>query len=124
MTTATTPRTVRTLSWAFGFIIGGAWVSEVILANLRGASVFGNLKDSHPLVYALAPWLALCAVALTAIAGYVAAFRTGSIAAALSVGVRSGVISGVITCLIGVSIYVFLSRRNDEGPIQCPRVRA
>jgi hypothetical protein len=116
VTADATSRSVRALSWAFGFIIGGAWMSEVLLANLGGTSVFGNLRDFHPQVYAAAPWLALCAVALTALAGYVAAFRTGSIAAALKVGVFSGLISGAIACLTVVSITVFFHDAMMKDP--------
>jgi hypothetical protein len=102
--TAAEFRTVRPLSWVFGFLIGGMWVGEVLLGNLGGTSVLGNLREVHPRIYAMAPWLALWAFGLTALGGLVAGYRTGSIGAALRVGIWSGVISGVITFATIMSI--------------------
>lgn len=99
-----TSHTVRTLSWMFGIFIGAMWTGEVLLGNLGGTSVFGNLREFHPRIYALAPWFALAAVGATAFCGVVAAYQTGSVEKALQVGICSGVISGAITCAIGIGI--------------------
>jgi hypothetical protein len=100
----TTPSPVRTLSWHFGLVIGAMWTGEVLLGNLGGTSIFGNLRDSHPRIYAMAGWFVIAAVAATTLCGIVAAYQTGSLTKALQVGVWSGVISGVITCLTVVGI--------------------
>jgi hypothetical protein len=109
-------RTVRHLSWVFGFLIGGMWMGEVLLGNLGGTSVLGNLREAHPRVYAMAPWLALCAVGLTALGGLVAAYRMGSIGAALRVGIWSGVISGVITFATLMSITILFHDAMMKDP--------
>jgi hypothetical protein len=102
----TTSGTVRTMSWILGFLIGGMWVGEVFLGNLGGTSVFGNLREFHPHIYAMARLFVLGAVGLTALGSIVAAYRTGSIGAALRVGIWSGVISGAITCVTIMSITI------------------
>jgi len=109
-------RTVGPLSWAFGLLIGAAWLSEVVLGNLAGTSVFGNLSGARPSIYGLASLFALCAVGLTAIGGLVAAYRTGSVAAALRVGIWSGVISGVITLASLVSVTVLFHDAMMKDP--------
>jgi hypothetical protein len=78
----------RRLSLLFGLLIGGMWIGEVLL---------GNLRDAHPRIYALAPVFALAAVGVTLFGGMVAAYRANSIPAALRVGVWSGLLSGAIT---------------------------
>lgn len=94
------------MSWIFGLLIGGMWMGEVLLGNLGGTSVFGNLREFHPGVYAMASKFALGAVVCTAVCGFVVAYRTGSIGTALRVGVWSGVISGAITFMTLVSVTV------------------
>jgi hypothetical protein len=94
----------KCLSIFFGLLIGGMWIGEVLLGNLGGTPVFGNLRDFHPHIYALAPWFALGAVGVTLVGGLVAAYRTGSIVTALRVGVWSGLISGVIVFVTGVTM--------------------
>jgi hypothetical protein len=107
---------VRTMSWIFGFLIGAIWMAEILVANLSGTSVFGNLNEIHPRVYATAPWLALGAVALTALGGLVAAYRTGSIGAALRVGVWSGLISGAIALVTILSITLLFHDAMMKDP--------
>ena len=63
------------------------------MGNLGGTSVFGNLRDGASRLYALAAWFAVGAVSITAIGGLVTAYRSGSVATALQVGVWSGLIS-------------------------------
>ena len=82
------------------------WIGEVLVGNPGGTSVFGNLRDFHPRIYALAPVLAWSAVGVTAIGGVVAAYRTSSIAAAFRVGLWSGVISEGITFVTILSILI------------------
>jgi hypothetical protein len=108
--------TIRALSWIFGLLIGGMWIAEVLLGNLGGTPVFGNLRDLHPQLYAMAPLFALGAVVVTAVGGAVAAYRTGSIASALRVGVWSGVISGAIAALTGMSITVLFHHAMMMDP--------
>ena len=102
----TAPRTVRTLSWTFGIIIGAMWTVEVLLGNLGGTSVFGNLREFHPSIYAMAPWFVLAAVGATTVCGVVSAYQTGSIKKALLVGVWSGILSGAILCVIVIGITI------------------
>jgi hypothetical protein len=89
----------KKLSTVFGQLIGAMWMAEILVGNLGGTPVLGNLSVTHPRIYALAPKFALAAVLVTLLAGLVAANRTGSIAAALRVGVGSGLISGGIVFL-------------------------
>jgi hypothetical protein len=93
----------KKLSIILGFLIGGMWMGEILLGNLGGTSVFGNLRDVHPRVYAMAAWFAL---GVTGIGGLLAAYRTGRISAALRVGVWSGLISGGIVFVIGMGIAI------------------
>jgi hypothetical protein len=107
---------IRSLSWIFGFLIGGMWIGEVLLGNLGGTSVLGNLRDLHANIYAMAPLFALGALGVTAVGGAVAAYRTGSIGAALRVGVWSGVISGAITALTAMIIAVLFHHAMMMDP--------
>jgi hypothetical protein len=84
----------RKLSTIFGLLIGGMWMGEILLGNLGGTPVLGNLRDVHPHVYAMADWFALGAVGVTGIGGLVAGYLSGRISAALQVGVWSGLLSG------------------------------
>ena len=102
----TPTRTIRTLSWILGLLIGGMWVAEVLLGNLGGTSVFGNIRDVYPNIDAIGRLFALGAVVVTAAGGAVTARQTGSIGSALRVGVWSGLISGAITALTCVAIAV------------------
>lgn len=109
----------KRLSIFFGVMIGGMWIGEVLLGNLGGTSVFGNLRDFHPQIYALARWFALGAVGVTVVGGFVAAYRTGSIVTALRVGVWSVLISGAIVLVTGVTmIFLFHdAMMNDPSNI-------
>jgi hypothetical protein len=95
------------------------WIGEVLLGNLGVTSVFGNLRDFHPHIYALGPWFALGAVGVTPVGGLVAAYRTGSMVTALRVGVWSGLISGAIVFVTGVTmIFLFHdAMMNDPSNI-------
>jgi lysylphosphatidylglycerol synthetase-like protein (DUF2156 family) len=57
-----------------------------------GTSVFRNVRDVHPRVYAMAGWFALGAVGATGMGGLIAAYRTSRISTALRVGVWSGLL--------------------------------
>jgi hypothetical protein len=107
------------MSWIFGLLIGGLWMGEVVLGNLGGTSVFGDLREFHPSIYGLAPLFAVGAVMSTAVCGIVVAYQTGSIRAALRVGVWSGVISGAITFVVimGVTILFHDAMMNDSSNI-------
>jgi hypothetical protein len=109
----------KKLSKTFGALIGAMWVGEVVLGNLGGTAVLGNLRDFHPHVYALAPWFALGAVGMTAMGGFVAAYRTLSIISALRVGLWSGLLSGSIA-LVTISTVVVLfhdAMMNDPSNV-------
>jgi hypothetical protein len=106
----------KRLSIFFGLFIGAMWMGEVITGNLGGTPVFGNLRDSSPRLQELAPWFAMGAVSVTAVSGLVAAYRTGSIGAALRVGVWSGVISGVMVFVTGVTIVVLFHDAMMKDP--------
>lgn len=84
----------KRLSVTFGLLIGVIWMAEICLANLVPAA-------RH-----VAEWCALAAVAITMIAGYVAARESGSIVMALRVGVWSGLLSGGMLCVTGIGIVV------------------
>jgi hypothetical protein len=106
----------RKLSTIFGLLIGAMWIGEVLLGNLGGTSIFGNLRGFHPHVYALGPWLALSAVGVTAMGGAVAAYQTRSIGVALRVGLWSGLISGVIALVTIVSVVVLFHDAVMKDP--------
>src|SRR6516165_9355185 len=114
--TATLIAVEKRLSVFFGLLIGGMWMGEVLWGNLGGTSVFGNLRDSSPRLHALAAWFAIGAVSVTAMGGLVTAYRTGSIATALRVGVWSGVISGVIVFVTGTTIVVLFHDAMMKDP--------
>lgn len=78
----------------------------VLCADLGGTSVFGNLNHFYASVYALVPWFAAVAIALTAMAGLVAAYWTGSIGAAIRVALFSAVISGAVTIVTVISVNI------------------
>lgn len=96
----------KRLSIIFGLLIGAMWMGEVLLGNLAGTSVLGNLGEFHPRVYAIAALFAWSAVGVTAMGGFVAAYRTSSIGVALRVGLWSGLLSGAITLLTIVSVVI------------------
>lgn len=108
----------KRLSLFFGLLIGGMWIGEVLLGNLGGTPVFGNLRDVHPHISALAPWFALGAVGVTLVGGFVAAYRTGSMVTSLRVGVWSGLNIGAILFVTGVTmIFLFHDAMNDPSNI-------
>ncbi len=106
----------KKLSAIFGLLIGGMWMSEILLGNLGGTSVFGNLRDVHPRVYSKANWFALGALGATGIGGLVAAYRTGRISAALRVGFWSGLLSGGIVFVTIVSMVTLFHGALMQDP--------
>jgi hypothetical protein len=104
------------MSWIFGLLIGATWMGEVIIGNLGGTSVFGNVREFHPRIYSLAPLFALAAVVCTALSGIIAAYRTGRIRAALQVGIWSGLISGAIVGVTLMSITVLFHDAMLQDP--------
>jgi hypothetical protein len=106
----------KRLSIVFGLLIGGMWMGEILLGNLGGTSVFGNLRDAHPRVYATAGWFALGAVVVAGIGGLVAAYRTGRIALALRVGVWSGLLSGAIVFVTLMSVVILFHDALMKDP--------
>jgi hypothetical protein len=106
----------KRLSTIFGFLIGGIWVGEILLGNLGGTPVLGNLRDVHPHVYALAGWFALGAVVVTGIAGLIAAYLTGRVSTALRVGVWSGLLSGCIVFVTGMIVVILFHAALMKDP--------
>jgi hypothetical protein len=106
----------RKLSIIFGLLIGGMWMGEVLLGNLGGTSVLGNLRDVHPRVYAMAGWFGLGAVGVTAMGGAITAYRTGRISVALRVGVWSGLLSGAIVFLTLMSMVILFHDALMKDP--------
>jgi hypothetical protein len=93
-------------------------MGEILLGNLGGSSVFGNLLDVHPRVYAIGSWCALGAAGLADMAGLVAAYRTGRIPVALRVGVWSGLLSGAIVFVTLMSVGIpFRALMKDPSNI-------
>jgi hypothetical protein len=108
--------TVRDMSWLFGLLIGAMWIGEILLGNLSGTPVFGNLGQGHPEVYRVAAWFAVAAVGMTAAGGFVASHRTGSVGAALRVGVWSGLISGVMVLLTAIALVLLFHDAMMRDP--------
>jgi hypothetical protein len=106
----------KRLSINFGLLIGAMWMGEIVLGNLGGTSVFGDLRDMHPGIYAMAVWFALAAVCVTGIGGLVAAYQTGRISVALRVGVWSGLLSGSIVFVTGMGIVVLFHSAMMRDP--------
>lgn len=104
------PHAIRILCRNYGLLIGAMWVGEIIVGNLGGTAILGNIRDSHPAIYAMAPRFALAAVIITGVAGLVAAYRTGSIQVALRVGVWSGLISGAIACVVVILVTILFHK--------------
>jgi hypothetical protein len=110
------PAMGKKLSIIFGLLIGVMWIGEILLGNLGGTSVFGNLRDVHPRVYAMAAWFALGALVVAGIVGLVAAYRTGRIALALRVGVWSGLLSGAIVFVTLMSVVILFHDAMMKDP--------
>lgn len=92
------------------------WVGEMLLGNLGATSVLGDLRNVHPRVYAMAGWFALGAVGVTGVGGFVAAYRTGRISAALRVGIWSGLLSGGIVFVTGMSMVILFHGALMKDP--------
>lgn len=101
-----TSGSVRRLSCVFGFLIGAMWMVEILVGNLGGTSVFGNLREFHPRIFSIAPLFAVGAAGLPVLGGVVAAWRTRSIGAAIRVGAWSGMLSGIIAGITIMSIAI------------------
>ena len=109
--------TNRAMSWVFGSLMGSMWMGYVLCADLGGTSVFGSLNHVYPSLYALAPWFAAVAIALTAMTGLVAAYWTGSIGAAIWVAFFSALISGAITIVTVISVNVLFHEAMMKDPL-------
>jgi len=110
----------KRLSLLFGLLIGAMWIGEVLLGNLGGTAVLGNLRDAHPRIYALAPVFALAAVGITLFGGMVASYQTNSIPAALRVGVWSGLLSGTITLgtILAITLLFHSTMMGDPANLR------
>jgi hypothetical protein len=97
----------RRLSLIFGLLIGAMWMGEVIFGNLGETPVLGNIRTLHVTNYHLVVWTFIdSAFALTAVAGFIGAYRTGCIRTGLVVGAWSGLISGAITLTTGMAVFI------------------
>jgi hypothetical protein len=106
----------KRISITLGFLIGGMWFGEIFVGNLAGTTVLGNLGEYHPGIYAIAAWFAVGAVIVTLMGGMFAAYRTGSIAAALRVGAWSGLISGGIVFVTVVTLVLLFHGAMMKDP--------
>ena len=111
--------TVKTLSWRFGCLIGAMWVGLLLLGNLGGTSVFAHVRELHPSVYAMNRLFAEGALGCILLAGMIASYRIGSVAAALKVGVLAGLISGAIVfvTLMGIAFLFHDAMTLDPSNI-------
>ena len=102
------------MSWIFGSLIGSMWMGYFLALNLDG--VLGS--STH--VYALTPSFLAGAIAFTALSGFLAAYWTGSIGAAMGVAFWSGVISAAITIVtvIGINILFHDVMMQDPSTIR------
>jgi hypothetical protein len=109
----------KRFSVIFGVLIGAMWMGEVLLGNLGGTFIFGDLRDSHPRVYGLAPLFALSAVGLTAVCGLTTAYQTESIVTALRVSLWAGLISGAFSfvTIVGVVTLFHDAMMKDSSNI-------
>jgi hypothetical protein len=103
----------RRLGLIFGLISGGLWMGLLLLGNLGGTSVFGNIRDTRPRVYGLLmPWFGYGGLMVPVLMGLAAAYRADvNIRAAFRVGLWSGFISGAICgiiCLVTIMPLPFL----------------
>lgn len=104
------------MSLVFGAVMGSMWAGYVLVSNLGGTSVF----EGSTRVYALNPWFVTSAIAFTALSGFLAAYWTGSIGAAMGVAFWSGVISAAITIavVIGVNFLFHDVMMQDPSTIR------
>jgi len=86
----------KQLGTVFGILIGAAWVGEILLGNLGGTTVLGNLREHYAQIDHLAASFAVGAVALTATGTFLAASEAGWAVSGIRVGIRSGIVSGAI----------------------------
>jgi hypothetical protein len=106
----------KRLSIIFGLLVGAMWTGEVVSGNLGGTAVLGNLRETHPDIYGLAGWLALGAVGMTAVGGFLAGYRSGRTGSALRVGIGSGLISGLITLSALATVIVPFHNEMMKDP--------
>jgi hypothetical protein len=97
----------RRLSLTFGLLIGAMWAGEVIFGNLGETAMLGNVRTLHFATYRLVGWAFIgSALVLTAVAGFVGAYRTGRVREGLTVGAWSGLISGAITFVAVMAVFI------------------
>jgi len=97
----------RRLNLIFGLLIGVMWMGEVIFGNLGDTTVLGNVRTFHFNTYRIVGWAFIGgALALTAVAGFLGAYRSGRAREGVLVGTWSGLISGAITLATIMAITV------------------
>ena len=70
----------RRLNLICGLLVGVIWMGEVIFGNLGDTTVLGNVRTFHFGAYRVVGWAFISgALALTAGAGFLGAYRTGRI---------------------------------------------
>ena len=100
---------VRTLSWAFGVLLGVIATIGYAAGSLFGTPLFAHLRELYPHFFGL-PWghwfFAQGGPIILALAGAATAFRTRRFAAAVQVGALSGLIGSSILFVTGMGITV------------------
>src|ERR1700730_15917393 len=99
---------VRTLSWAFGVLLGVMVTIGYATGNLFGTPIFAHLRELHPYFFGLpwSIWFIKGGIASLMLAGVVTACRTRSFVAALKVGALSGLIGSSILLITGIGMTI------------------
>lgn len=108
---------IRRLIVIFSLLIGAAWMGEVLFGNLADTTLLGNFRTVHLQTYReVGRSFVSAAVALTALAGFVAAYRTGNIAEAVFTSITSGLLSGGIVLVAGMAMEVVFHNALKQSP--------
>jgi len=107
----------RRLIWIFGLLIGIAWMGEILFGNLGDTPLLAAFRTSHLHGYGTMVWgFVSGAVALTALAGLVAAYQIGKFRKAVFISVCSGSVSGVIVLGGLMSMEVVFHNALRQSP--------
>jgi hypothetical protein len=96
------------LIWIFGLLIGVAWMAVVL---------FGNLRTYHLQAYRAIGWIFVgSAVAFTALAGLIAAYRTGGFCKRVLASLCSRLVSGIIVLTGATAMEVVFHNALRQSP--------
>lgn len=109
--------TRRRLILTFSLLIGVIWMAQILFGNLADTPLLGNYRTGHQHTYRAMGWtLISIAVALTAAAGFAAAYRLGRLREALTVAVWSGFLSGAIALVTLMGMEVVFHNTLIQSP--------